>query len=98
MAVITANVDLTAPSQGLILLSGDHGFPEPPQARLQRHDGRRGAWTLLDDYGDLDRDGETVREDFYTPTAKTIKVAVERWVQYLGIDIADVEIVKDKEY
>jgi hypothetical protein len=97
--MITANVDLTAPGRGVILLTGDHGFPEDPQAVLKRHGGgTAGAWTLHDDYGDLDRDGQTARKSFYTPTARSIAVAVERWVRHLGIDIADVKVVKKKEY
>jgi hypothetical protein len=99
VGMITANVDLTAPGKGIILLTGDHGFPEDPQALLARHGGgTTGAWTLCDDYADLDRDGETVRKSFYTPTARSIAVAVERWVRHLGIDSADVVIEKSKEY
>lgn len=97
--MIVAKVDMSKPGEGLILLTGDHGFPKEPMARLKRHGpGNRGAWTLHDHYGDPDRDGRTARRDFYTPTARSIKVAVERWAKHLGIDPTDIEIKKSRMY
>lgn len=80
---IVVRVDMTEPGRGLILVTGGHGFPESPQAQLGRN-GRR--WYVEDAYGDLNRDGETTRQDYFNSTAPTIREAVVRWLDHLGIE------------
>lgn len=92
MAVI-ANVDMTAPSSGIILVTGEHGYPECPQALLGKD--IDGQWYLEDAYGDLDKGGEATRDDFYN-TADEVDEVVRKWLAYL--DLTDVEIRTIIEY
>lgn len=91
-AVITTNVDLTERSEGrvskgVVLLTGEHGFPKPPQGILSRSGT---GWTLSDDYGDPDRNGRT-RPDFFE-VAGTRNSVLRKWFRHLGIDPEDVKV------
>lgn len=95
---IIANVDLTERSEGraskgIVLLSGDHGFPKSPQAVL----GRSGTgWSASDDYGDLGRDGQ-VRPDFFE-VAGTRRAVLNKWFRHLGLDPEDIKTETHAEY
>lgn len=92
--MITANVDLTEPAKGIVLLTGDHGFPVDPQALLSEHDDR---WHIEDSYGDPYRDGTGERHTFLDAAEERDDV-VRKWLTGLGIDPADVDIKTEVEY
>jgi hypothetical protein len=96
--VIVVKLDMTGPGRGLALITGDHGFPESPQALIGKHTESR--WYVEDSYGDKDRDGQTTRADFYGTDRSALK-AVKRWMRALGIDPDDTDLVRidqDREY
>lgn len=85
--MITANVDMQTPTSGIILVTGGHGYRESPQALLGK-DGDK--WYVEDAYGDLDRAGESTRDDFYE-TADTQEAAIRKWLAYLELD-AEIQV------
>jgi hypothetical protein len=89
--MVTANVDMQEPTSGIILVTGNHGYPECPQALLGK-DGEE--WYVEDSYGDLDRDGKTARKDFFEK-ARTRKGAIRKWLAHLGLEA---EIKTEREY
>lgn len=81
--MIIVKLDMTAPGSGIALITGDHGFPNCPQALLGKHSKSR--WYVEDSYGDKDRDGETTRSNFYDVESSALR-ATKRWMRKLGID------------
>lgn len=90
-----AKVDLTEPRKGIVLLTGKHGFPEDPQALL----GPAGetGWSIDDSYGDLGRDGETERDNFFS-TGGTRPRVLRNWFRHLGVNPEDVTVKTEREY
>jgi hypothetical protein len=95
--MIIVKLDMTAPGSGIALITGNHGFPDSPQALIGKHSPTR--WYAEDSYGDKDRDGKAVRPDFYATDASAVK-ATKRWMRSLGIDpdADDVRIDQEREY
>lgn len=96
---VVVHLDMTEPDRGIALITGEHGYPESPQARLNL-DGD--GWTLDDAYGDLDRDGESARDDFTVTDSGTgtegLKGAARSWLAYLDIDPAAVRFDVGSKY
>lgn len=95
--MIIVKLDMTAPGSGIALITGNHGFPDSPQALIGKHSPTR--WYAEDSYGGKGRDRKTARPDYYGTEASAVK-ATKRWMRSLGIDpdADNVRIDQEREY